>query len=460
MISGHTDNGSYWFDSVDRKAAGANKDTIPGVCDVAIIGAGFSGLWTAYYLKKAQPDLNISIFEANCVGFGASGRNGGWCYGTTHGIEAMLDDPATREDGLALLHALQDTVDEVGRITQTENIECNFKKGGALLVATSQFHIDRLKADVERLQKLNFSESEHGWLTPEAVSERVSIVPNYGARYNAHCAVVHPVRLAAGLARVLHAKGVKIHENCPVTEFTRNKLTVAGKTVTADFILRATEGYTDSIRSERRELIPLYTFVIATEPLPDLIWDNIGLLQREAFADLRRTLTYGQRTADGRFVFGGRARYNFGSKLVPTIEPTDPVFPKLESILRSFFPSIGNCKVTHRWGGLMGMARHYHAYVTFDQDSGLGVISGFIGEGVAATNLGARILSDLVLGYPSELTRLPWVNDAPPLWEREPARWLGAKMMEKFAEKADHEELVEKRPSTFWGKWYDKYNSL
>ncbi len=454
-----TDNGSFWFASLGELARTPVAPAIPDSVDIAIIGAGYTGLWSAYYLKQAQPDLDIAIFEANGVGFGASGRNGGWCMGLAYGIQEMLADPAQRDAGRALLVAMHDTVDEVGRVSQRENIDCHYAKGGTLRVASTPHHIGVLKAGVARMRELGFTEDDYRWLPPAESMERIGITPNLGASYTPHCAAIHPARLVHGLAATVRAQGVAIFEGTPVHGYAPQRIELTGRTVKAECIIRATEGYTDSLRGERRKLLPLYSMVVATEPLPAPVWDVIGLRHRETFGDGRRRVIYGQRTEDDRLVFGGRAGYYFGSRIKPVISSDDPQVQSVSRTLRSLLPILHDYRVTHGWGGLMGVPRHWRPCVTFDPSSGIGSAGGYTGEGVAASNLAARILADLIGQRDTEITRLAWVDDHSRRWEPEPVRWLGARAVEYFARKADAEEFRTGRASRRWGGWFDRLSA-
>jgi glycine/D-amino acid oxidase-like deaminating enzyme len=451
------DNGSYWFASLDVLEQPEAPEQLPQQVDVAIIGAGFTGLWSAYYLNQANPGLDIAIFEANTVGFGASGRNGGWCMGWAYGIEKLISNPKTVAQGMAVARAMEDTVDEIGRVCQGENIDCHFAKGGTLTIATKPFEVKKMQAQIAAYHSLGFSEDDFVWLDENESKERLNMTPNYGALYTPHCASIHPARLVRGLGEVLRSKGISIFERTPVISYENKKITTALGAVKANVILRATEGYTDTLKGQERKLLPLYSMMVATEPLPDSIWDDIGLHKRETFSDNRRATIYGQRTLDNRFAFGGRAGYYFGSKIKPVIPPNEPILDNVENILRDLFPVLKEYQVTNRWGGLMGVPRNWRPSVTFDHHSGIGTAGGYVGEGVGASNLAARILTDLVLGKQTPLTELTWVNDVARKWEPEPIRWIGAKALQWSGEMADKEELRHDRPSKFWGGLFNMF---
>ncbi len=453
------DNGSFWLDSMGNPEVNNAPEQLPESVDVAIIGAGYTGLWTAYYLNKLNPDLDIAVFEATTIGFGASGRNGGWCMGWAMGIEEMLNNPVLASKGMAIARAMQNTVDEIGRVCQAENIDCHYAKGGTLTVATKPFDVALMKKRLSERQKVGFEESDFVWLDEEESRRRVNMTPNYGAIYTPHCAAIHPARLAGGLGDLLRRSGVNIYERTAVNSFDKNRLETQRGSVSAQIILRATEGYTESIKGQERRIMPLYSMMVATEQLPASVWDEIGLKQRETFGDSRRVTIYGQRTLDDRFAFGGRAGYYFGSERKAVIPPDDPHLSNVEQTLRGLFPMLTGYKITHKWGGLMGVARNRRPSVTFDKESGLGSAGGYIGEGVAASNLAGRILADLVLGNDTEITQLAWVDDIARRWEPEPLRWMGAKGVQWFGERADSFERNSGKPSRFWGGLFSRIMS-
>ncbi len=446
-------NGSLWFDGLDE-APRPRIEPLPDRVDVAVVGGGYTGLWTAYYLKRAEPSLTLAVFEAEVAGFGASGRNGGWCIGDARGLERLLEDPDTRSRGLALKRALFGAVSEVARVCQAENIDCHYARGGTLRVATAAFHAERHQRELEFLLGLGFTDADYRWLPPEESRARLGITPNHGALYFAHCAAIQPALLARGLAGAVRAAGVRLLEGTPVRRIEPGRLFTSRGTVRANCILRATEGYTASLQGQARAMLPVCSMMVATAPLPDAVWQQIGLAERETFGDDRRMVIYGQRTLDGRLAFGGRAGYGFASRRLRTISPDDPDLRRVGQTLLRLFPALRDWPLSHGWGGVLGIPRHWRPCVTYDRRRGLGWAGGYVGEGVAASNLAARTLTDLVLGRASELTELPWVDDVPPRWEMEPLRWLGARATRLIAERADRVELERGRPSRLWGRMY------
>jgi glycine/D-amino acid oxidase-like deaminating enzyme len=247
-----------------------------------------------------------------------------------------------------------------------------------------------------------------------------------GGTYTPHCAAIHPARLVRGLAGAVRRRGVQVFEGTAVTEITPGTMRTEHGTVRARHVIRATEGYTPALPRLHRAIVPVYSLVIATEPLPDEVWEQIGLAGRPTFGDLRHMIIYGQRTADGRFAFGGRgAPYHLGSAVRPEFDRVPAVFEALRQTLAELFPVVADAKITHSWGGPLGITRDWCASVSLNRGTGLGWAGGYVGDGLSTTNLAGRTMADLILETGSELTRLPWVNHRSRPWESEPLRWLG-----------------------------------
>jgi glycine/D-amino acid oxidase-like deaminating enzyme len=250
------------------------------------------------------------------------------------------------------------------------------------------------------------------------------------------------------LARVVEARGAQIFERTPALAIEPHAVRVPGGTIRAEHVVRATEGYTARLPRQRRALVPVYSLIIATEPLPETLWEQIGLRERETFSDFRHLIVYGQRTADGRMVFGGRgAPYHFGSRIRPGYDRVPAVFTALQATLVGLFPMLGNVAITHRWGGPLGIARDWHASVGLDRSTGIAWAGGYVGDGVSTTNLAGRTLADLIAGRDTDLTRLPWVGHRSRRWEPEPLRWLGANAGLQAMTWADAAERRHGRPS-------------
>jgi len=452
------DNGSFWFDSLpQRDWEKPPLVDLPEAVDVAVIGGGFTGLWSAYYLAQLDPTRKVAVFEADVCGFGASGRNGGWCMGAAQGVRGLLADPARRSRGVALQRALFATLDEIVAVIGRESIDCHYHQGGTLQVARTGFAVAAAQRYLDDLHRWGFSEADYRWLEPVEAQVRINCTSNLGALYSAHTAAIHPARLVRGLKAAVERAGVLVLERTPVHEYVSGELATTRGRVRAGVILRCTEGYTDSLAGQRRQLAQVYSTVIATEPLPASMWDDIGLPDRETFGDSRRMTVYGQRTQDDRLVFGARASYRFGGRRLRRL-PADHVdIAHTVAALRELLPITARAGITHGWGGFMGISRSLRPCVSYDARAGIGWAGGYLGEGVGAANLAARILVDLVLQRATALTELAWVEDLPPRWEPEPWRWLGIRGLGFVGRRADAAEHASGRPSRLFGPLFDRF---
>jgi glycine/D-amino acid oxidase-like deaminating enzyme len=416
--------------------------------DVAIVGAGFTGLWTAYYLARAEPGLRIAVCEAEAAGFGASGRNGGWCSALFPKSSSALAAFSDREGALAQHRAMRASVDEVGQVVKEEGIDADFAPGGTISLARSPAQLARAQAEVEDARSWGRGEGELRLLDAADARDILDASSVLGATYTPDCAAIHPLSLARGLADAVVRLGVMLFEQTPVLSIGPGQLVTPAGVVRADIVVRATEGYTVTLPGLQRRLVPVYSLVIATERLDPGLWDRIGLRRRETFTDQRHLLVYGQRTADERIVFGGRgAPYHFGSRIRPGFDRDERVFGRLREALVELLPALADTRITHTWGGCLGVPRDWCASVGLDRGTGQAWAGGYVGDGVSTTNLAGRTLRDLILERDTELVRLPWVGHHSPGWEPEPLRWLGVNAGLRAMAVADLEERLTDRPS-------------
>ncbi|MFN2491231.1 MAG: NAD(P)/FAD-dependent oxidoreductase [Actinomycetota bacterium] len=438
---------SLWLDSVPDDLAPRPSLEADTDVDVAIVGAGYTGLWTAYYLATADPGLRIAMVEAEIAGFGASGRNGGWASALLATEPDRVAASHGRAAAIALQRAMFDTVDEVGKVAASEGIDAHYVKGGTLTMATTRAHVIGLKEKLAHERSWGFGEEDQRWLDAREATERVNVTGCLGALFTPHCAAIHPARLARGLARVVERLGVKIYERSPATSLERGIVQTAGARLRADVVVRAMEGYTPRLRGMRRALLPIYSLMIATEPLPEQIWKEVGWDGRETLTDGRHMIIYAQRTADGRIALGGRgAPYHFASRIDDSFDREPAVFAELQRVLTKLFP-VGSPTITHRWGGPLAAPRDWTSSVGFDRGTGMAWAGGYVGDGVSTTNLAGRTLRDLILECDSDIARLPWVNHRSRRWEPEPLRWLGATITRRAVASADRAELRSGRPA-------------
>jgi glycine/D-amino acid oxidase-like deaminating enzyme len=442
---------SLWHDTADDVASSSVRPSLPGPAayDVVVVGAGFTGLWTAYYLKLADPALRVAVLEAETAGFGASGRNGGWCSALFPTPWRTLVRDSSESEAMRLHRAMADTVTEVGKVIGAEGIDAHYHRGGTVTLARSDAQLERLREEVGAARLRGFGEDDLRLLDVEETRTMLAASGVVGGAFTPHCAAVHPARLVRGLARVVEARGVALFEHTRVQAIHPGFVTTVAGRVTADVVVRATEGYTPSLRGAKRAIAPVYSLMVATEPLPPELWEEIGLADRTTFSDGRHVIIYGQRTADGRIAFGGRgAPYHFGSRVHASQDHEPRVFAMLRDTLRELLPQLpADLAFTHAWGGPLGIARDWAASVGLDRTTGLAWAGGYVGDGVGTSNLAGRTLADLITGRDTDLVTLPWVNHRSRRWEPEPLRWLGINAGLRAMQVADWEERSTGRRS-------------
>jgi glycine/D-amino acid oxidase-like deaminating enzyme len=416
--------------------------------DVAIVGAGYTGLWTALYLLETDPHLRVAVIEKEIAGFGASGRNGGWCSALFAATRDAVAHTHGREAAIAMQRELFATVDEVGRAAEREGIDARFYKGGTLTFVTAPSQMQRVRSEVDEHHSWGFGDDDYRWLGPSEAAQRLRISRNLGAAYTPHCARIHPARLVRGLADAVQKHGGRVFERTEATSIEPRRVRTAGGTVRAEVVVRATEGYTDGLAAEPRSLVPLYSLMIATEPLPAAFWDEVGWSSYETLNDGRHLLIYGQRTSDDRIALGGRgAPYHFASRIDDSFDREPRVFDELSRVLVDLFPAARDARITHKWGGALGVPRDWYSSVGLERSTGLAWAGGYVGDGVAVSNLAGRTLRDLILQRDTDLVHLPWVNHRSKRWEPEPLRWLGVNLGLKVTASADKAEGKTQKPA-------------
>ncbi|MFK4099869.1 NAD(P)/FAD-dependent oxidoreductase [Streptomyces sp. NPDC019531] len=428
--------------------------------DVVIVGGGYTGLWTAYYLKKAVPFLRITVLEQKFCGYGASGRNGGWLYNGLAGRDRYAKLHG-HEAAVRLQKAMNDTVDEVVRAVGEEGFDAGLHKGGVLEVARTPAQLARLRAFHEH--ELSYGEKDRELYGARETAERIRVADAVGSSWTPHGARVQPVKLVKGLAAAVEALGVIIHEQTPVTEIRPKHAVTPYGTVRAPYVLRCTEGFTAALKGQKRTWLPMNSSMIATEPLTGEQWAAIGWEGLQTLGDMAHAYMYAQRTADGRIALGGRGvPYRFGSRTDNDGRTQPATVEALREILVGFFPMLAGVRIAHAWSGVLGVPRDWCATVTLDRSTGIGWAGGYVGSGVATANLAARTLRDLVQqdsgqGGRTELTELPWAGHKVRKWEPEPLRWLGVRGMYATYRTADRRELTShSAESSRLARWADR----
>lgn len=424
---------SYWLETAGDDLAPRPPLDGSTDADVAILGAGMTGLWTAYYLRRADPSLRVVVVERDIAGFGASGRNGAWCAPDLNISMSRLARLHGEDAARRMQQATYDAVDEVGRATAAEGIDAGFHKGGEVIVSRGPQGVPALEASLEEYRRFGFGE-RYRLVGGEELRSRIWIAGATRALVSDDAAVVHPGRLTRGLARLLEREGVRIVEQTPVTGFRprddagKATLVTPRGDVRAPVIVLAGEAYLSELKPLHRQLVPLWSLIVLTEPVSDEAWAEIGWRGREVVASTRLSVDYLSRTEDGRILFGGRgAPYRLGSPIKLAYDQHGPTHERLRAFVRAWFPSLRDVRFTHAWGGPLGMPRDWHPTMSFDPATGIATSRGYIGHGVSTTNLGGRVLTDLILGRSTPLTELPLVNHRSRDWEPEPLRFLGVR---------------------------------
>ncbi|MCF6472035.1 FAD-dependent oxidoreductase [Nonomuraea sp. MG754425] len=436
---------SFWYRQIGLPA---RRPALPGAreYDVAIVGGGYTGLWTAYYLKQTDPGLRIAILEKEFAGFGASGRNGGWLSAEFAGSRRRHAKARGRQAMIDLQRAMFRSVDEVIEVTRAEGIDADVHKSGLIHVATNPAQRRRLRAGVADLRRWGYGADDVRLLDRDEQRERVQVAGALEASYSPHCARIQPAKLAVGLAATVARMGVDVFEDTTVTEILprRQGLATAVTTrgvVRAEYVIRATEGFTASLAGQHRQWLPMNSSMIVTEPLPAEVWKHIGWHGSELLEDEAHAYVYAQRTADDRIAIGGRGvPYRFGSRVDRRGVTQRETVALLWRMLVRLFPATADVRVQHAWCGVLAVPRDWCSTVHLDHATGLGWAGGYVGSGVTTTNLAGRTLRDLVLRRETPLTELPWVGRQVRQWEPEPLRWAGVRLIYTLFRAADRRE--------------------
>lgn len=439
---------SFWWDEIGGVHTRSEQLVGDTDADVVIVGAGFTGLWTALELASARPAWRIVVIEAQTVGFGASGRNGGWLSGVVDGPRDAWEARCGRARVVDLTRELKRTVDVVAAAAAAEGIDCALRKDGALFVASSGPHLQRLRE--HRSEELRWGADDADWqhLDRHETDERLRVANAVGALYTPHCARIQPARLVDGLADAVMRRGVVLHEHTPALTIESHRVTTPRGSISSKWVIRATEGFTARLAGQRGTLLPMNSAMIMTEPLSSTQWKAIGWDGFETMQDGRFRFSYLQKTDDGSIAIGGRGRpYRYGSRTDVAGEVDGGTVNELRRALTALFPSLEAVGVRRAWCGVLGVARDWSPSVSVDRSTGLCSAGGYAGDGVAATNLAARTLRDLILEDDSTLTRLPWVGHRSPRWEPEPLRWIGVQSVRRLYEHIDRVEQERGRPS-------------
>ena len=398
--------------------------------EVAILGAGYTGLWTAYELLQREPSLQVVLLERDIAGYGASGRNGGWCTSDVGASVGLLQRRFGRDRARSVLLAMYDTVNDVGEVARQEAIDAGYRKGGQLFIARGEGQLPSLRAAHDEVVAAGLGD-HYTLLDRDDLRGRLTVDDGVAALYTPECAVVHPGRLVRGLAAAVERRGARIFEKTLVTRWTagaRPCFHTESGDVKARVLVLAGEAYLSQLAATHRALLPVYSLIVLTEPLSDEQWANVGWERHECVASMRLTVDYLSRTEDGRILVGGRgAPYAFASTMREALAQHAQTHERLREMLYEWFPQLRGVRFSHAWGGAVGISRDFIPSVYFDRRAGIAGAYGYTGQGVAFAKLASTALAELITDQRSALSELPFVGHRSRAWEPEPFRWIGVR---------------------------------
>ncbi|MEP6816213.1 MAG: FAD-dependent oxidoreductase [Marmoricola sp.] len=436
----------YWLDDPDRPAP---LDPLAGEtqCDLAVVGGGYLGLWTALLAKEREPGRDVLVLEAATCGHAASGRNGGFCEASlTHGFGNGL---ARWPDELDTLTAMgRDNLDGIERTVQKHRIDCDFVRSGTLGVATEPHQVGWRREEYDAMRRRGLDAT---WLGREETRARLDSPTFLAAVHDPDAAMVEPARLAWGLRAACLSVGVRIHEHTPVRtmveerrrsvsrpESRSTRLGTAGGAVRAGRVVLATNAFPPLLRRLRLMTVPVYDYVLMTEPLTDAQRDAIGWRGREGLSDSGNQFVYSRTTRDGRILWGGYdAIYHYGSAIRPRYDQRPRTFALLTHGFFTTFPQLEGLRFTHAWGGVIDTCTRFTAFYGTAMGGRVGYALGFTGLGVGATRFAGDVLLDLLAGEDTPRTRLAMVREKPLPFPPEPLRWVGVEATRRSLARAD-----------------------
>lgn len=441
---------SFWLEDagealVPRPAMQRSEEA-----DIAILGAGYTGLWTAYYLLRQNPRLKVVLLEKEIAGYGASGRNGGWCSPrfplSASAMTARWGADAARR----VLLSLQSAVDEIRYACERESIDANFRPAGTLTIARGDHQLPALRSSLAAYAKIGLGD-RYQVLTTEQVAECIRVTGVTAGLYTPDGASLHPGRLVRGLARSIERLGGTIYEKTSVTAIhpgpTPKLITAAGELRARQAIVLAGEAYLSHVPGMRRSLLPVYSLISLTEPLTPEQWLAIGWERGENLSSLRNTVVYLTKTYDGRILFGSRgAPYRFGSAISDDQDKHTETHALIQRSLIEWFPVLERIRFTHNWGGPVGMPMDWTPSVRFDPATNIAFAGGYTGQGVATANLAGQMLTEMITGKSTALSSLPFAQRKSISWIPEPLRWLTVRYMQGAFLRIDEAAEAGHRP--------------
>jgi glycine/D-amino acid oxidase-like deaminating enzyme len=425
----------FWLDDPARPEPRRTLNE-PAECDLAVVGGGYSGLWTAVLAKKRDPDRSVVLVEAETVGWAATGRNGGFCeasltHGPVNGLDRFPDEYQLLEElGEQNLRELCDDVAELG-------IDCHLERCGQLNVATEAYQVESLREEAER--------GGGEFLDRDAVRAQVASPTYLAGLWSRATVMVHPAKLAWGLADAAERLGVRIHEHSRVTELRRRgdrmRLSTTSGAVDAPKVALATNVFPSLVRRVRPYIVPVYDYALTTQPLTDDQLTSIGWRNRQGIGDTANQFHYYRLTPDNRILFGGYdAIYHFGRKISPDLDQRRETFELLSGHFFETFPQLEGLTFSHAWGGAIDLCARFCAFFGTSHGGRVAYAAGYTGLGVGATRFGANVMLDLLSGAETERTATEMVRSKPIPFPPEPFAWLGVTATRAAIKQADRNE--------------------
>ena len=431
----------FWLDQPERPA---EREPVPGSirADLAVVGGGYSGLWTALLAKERNPSLDVVVVEGNRVGWAASGRNGGFCASSlTHGL---ANGVARWPDEIRILERLGlENLDAIAKTVAQHGIDCDFQRSGDLMVATEPYQLAAVAEEGVLARRYG-----HDAVLLDAAAVRAEVdSPTYlgGVWVRNAVAMLDPARLAWGLAAACEALGVRIYERSPVigmdTTATAVTLRTRRGSVTAPRVALATNAFPPLLRRIQRYIVPVYDYALVTEPLSDGQLAQLGWRNRQGISDSGNQFHYYRLTRDNRILWGGYdAVYHYGNKVDPALHQRPATFELLARHFFTTFPQLAGIRFTHRWGGVIDTSSRVSAFFGTAARGKVAYAAGYTGLGVGATRFGAQVMLDLLAGDDSERTRLSMVRFKPLPFPPEPLRSAVINLTRASYARADRNE--------------------